>query len=60
MAYTAANHLQRIESAGGDDDKVAINEIFEVVLVLNMYKFVSIPNTMCLILFSAIVYIGCF
>ncbi|MCI21730.1 katanin p60 ATPase-containing subunit, partial [Trifolium medium] len=25
-----ANHLQRIESSGGDDDKVAINEIFEV------------------------------
>ncbi|XP_039685765.1 uncharacterized protein [Medicago truncatula] len=28
--FCSANHLQRIESAGGDDDKVAINEIFEV------------------------------
>jgi len=59
MAYTAANHLQRIESAGGDDDKVAINEIFEVVPVLNMSKIVSIPDAICLTLFSAIVYIGC-
>ncbi|KAK2403640.1 AAA-type ATPase family protein [Trifolium repens] len=28
--FCSANHLQRIESPGGDDDKVAINEIFEV------------------------------
>ncbi|GAU39552.1 hypothetical protein TSUD_38050 [Trifolium subterraneum] len=28
--FCSANHLQRIESSGGDDDKVAINEIFEV------------------------------
>lgn len=40
MAYIAANHLQRVDSSGGDDsDKVAINEIFEVVLVLYMSKF---------------------
>lgn len=59
MDHTAANHLQRIESSGGDDDKVAINEIFEVVPVLNMSNFVSTREAIYLTLLSAVVYIGC-
>lgn len=45
MVYTAANHLQRLDGSGGDDfDKVAINEIFEVVIVLYLSKTSLYPR----------------
>jgi hypothetical protein len=39
MICSAANHLVLVDGVGGDDSgKVAINEIFEVALVLYLSK----------------------
>jgi hypothetical protein len=39
MLYSAANNLQRIDGFGGDDiEKLAINELFEVLASLYWSK----------------------
>lgn len=44
LLYCAANHLARLDGSGGDDiDKLAITELFEVLVSLYLIKTSAVP-----------------